>query len=461
MKRALPAILMVSVLLPAGAAHADAQTAEAIASIAAKTENALVAVSGKMITESGDVPVTGLGVCIDASGVFLSSAFNTRMETDTLKEFYVALPGAENKPVPTEVLGIDPETGLGFLRALEDHDWQAVTFVRTADLSIGQPVISAGLFNAPGRPRVYGVGYVSSVLRTPQKVVYVSGGSLTIPGSPVFTADGMAVGIVAGQPPLRYEISTGRISNIVALSAKEQTHFFTAIDEFAHVLEQVPTPGRQRQLPWIGVLEFAPVTELVARTNKLDRPAVKLEQIVPDGPAERAGLNNGDIIVELNGKGLTGLATPELTAEQFLRELMRLRVGQTVTLTVHTMQRQRQVNVELEAMPSRPRDAERYANRELGFIVREKVKLDDFLSPATSGVPGLIVVVVADDSPADNAGLQAGDLLTNIGGQKVRTVAAFQELIETSLSERPGQPITIAKQVGDDSKVVPIYPPTE
>lgn len=461
MKRTLWTLLAISAVTAAAAPATAQSTEEFISDVAARTRNALVTVSGTVETEDGSVPISGLGVCIEPSGIFVSTAFSTRMQMDTLKDFVLNLTGDPRGPVPAEMLGVDPETGLGFLQATEDRDWQAVSFAREADVSPGQPVVSAGLFNAPGQPRCFGVAYVSSVLRMPEKLVYVTGGTLTLPGSPVFTRDGVAVGIIGTQLPLRYRVEAGQTRNIVAFRGQEQTQFFTAIDEFAHVLENIPTPDEPRQLPWIGVLEFSPVPDHVARINQLDKTAVQLQQVVPDQPAHEAGLREGDIIVALNGEPVEAMPTADLTAEQFLRRLMRLRVGQTATLTIHSTRGERQVRVPVEPMPSRPQDAERYVSRPLGLVVREKARMDDFITPATRGVSGLMVVLVADNGPADQAGLQGGDLLTAVNGRSVDTVDAFRQAVEQAVEDSPGQAVTVNKYAGGESQVVPIYPQTQ
>ncbi|MGC9455484.1 MAG: PDZ domain-containing protein [Phycisphaerae bacterium] len=461
MRRPTLTIVAFCVMAAASGASAQSHAGESIARIAELTENALVVVSGRAETADGDTSFSGIGICVDDSGVFVSTAFDARMDPGTLKEFRLLLPDSQGQWVPAELMGIDPETGLGFVRALEDRGWEAIDFVEKAELSPGDQVISAGLFNAPGSPRCFGVAHVSSVMRVPEKMVYVTGGSLTLPGSPVFTADGRAVGIVSAQVPMRYEISTGQSSTVVALSGREQTQFFTAIDEFAHIIADPPQRGRGRRMPWIGILEFAPVPEHVARINRLDAPAVRIERVVQDKPADAAGLHEGDIIVAMNGEPVEELPTPELTAQQFFRRTMRLRVGDSVTLTVHTPQGRRDVSVEVEPMPSRPQDAARYANREVGLIVREKVEFDEYRNPALSGVSGLIVEVVAEDSPAARAGLEVGDLLTEIDGINLRSVWDFQQIVEQAMAGGAGGSLTVSKRQGQGSVDVTIYLPRQ
>lgn len=460
MKRYISIATACCVLASAGLAHAQTGTDSAIAGIAEMTESSLVVVSGRSETAEGSTPFSGLGICIDNSGVFVSTAFDERMDVGSLKEFRLLIPGTDGEWVPADLMGIDPETGLGFVRALEKRDWQAVKFADRADLNPGEQVISVGLFNAPGSPRCFGVAYVSSVLRLPNKVVYVTGGSLTLPGSPVFTSDGRAVGIVSGQIPLRYEVNTGQTSTMITLTGREHTQFFSAIDEFAHVISNPPQRNRPRRLGWIGVLEFAPVPEHVARLNQLEQPAVRLEHVVPGKPAEAAGLTSGDIIVAINGEPLEELPSPELTAQQFFRRMLRFRVGQTVTLTVHTPQRRRDVTVTVEPMPSRPQDASRYANRDIGLIVREKVEFDDYRNPSISGASGLIVEVVAEGSPAHQAGLETGNLLTSIEDTDLRNIRDYQRIVEQALAEGK-RSITLTTRLGGEDRVVQIYLPRE
>jgi serine protease Do len=449
--------------------------------------------------ELGSQTVEGPAICIatEPSAIFTTLVLDRRLPPESLKDFLLRPALASDKTVKAELLGIDPETGIGFVRAAEPYKWGLVQFASKANLAPGQPVTSVGLMGPDtGYQPFVGMGYVSGVICVPQQLVYVTGGRLTSLGSPVFNAEGLAVGLVATQRFLAYEtfISNMRgnvglrggpdqsrfagfdavldsMSGSIGLRGQEETSYFLPVDEFAHVLVSIPaSPAQVRRLPWIGVLIFAPVPKEVVEIQKLDKPCVMADQVLPDQPAAKAGLQDRDIIVGINDQDIERLPTPELTAANFGNKLLRFPIGQPIKLTIHRMGETRTLEVTPAAMPSLPHEAKRYLNQSLGILVREKAVLDKFLDRSpTAAVPGLLTVLVRGDLPAGKAGLQQGDLIVNVNNQPVTTVAAFKQIVESSIAQDaqgrpaatqgaggPRKPISLVIRRGDQTQTLTI-----
>ena len=143
----------------------------------------------------------------------------------------------------------------------------------------------------------------------------MTGGRLTALGSPVFNADGRAIGLVSPQRFLSYQtVLNGRVTNI-SLSGQDETAFFMPVDEFAHVLLSIPaSPAQVRRLPWIGVLNFSGVAKEAADIMKLDSPGVMIEGVIPKGPAAKAGLADRDVVLAINGEKFPPVAMPDMAA---------------------------------------------------------------------------------------------------------------------------------------------------
>jgi serine protease Do len=175
----------------------------------------------------------------------------------------------------------------------------------------------------------------------------------------------------------------------------------------------------------------------------------------------KAGLANRDIIVEVDGKPMEKLATPELTVRNFVRKIMRMRSGEALKLKVLSGQKTKDVTVTLADMPTRPSEAKQYFNRALGLLVREKVMLDDFLEKSDSAkVPGLIVLGMVKASPAAVAGLNGGDVITNVNNQPVRTCDVFQQIVEKSLAASRTAPISFLVRRDEQAQVITVKPGT-
>jgi len=431
--------------------------------IAAKYANAVAVVQYTLAIETGDRIVSGEAICISSAnglGVFLTAALDPQMQTSQLKDFQLVCPGPEGKTIKAKLLGVDAWTGLGFVQSLEKHDWQVVQFSASSRLKLGQQVGSIGVLVAdPAHPVCVGTAYVGAMLRVPGDLVYVTGGRLTGACSPVFTSDGRAVGIVGQQLFLGYQTPTRQGMAGLQLRSGQEAAFFTPVEEFVHVLKSIPSDGQASRLAWIGVNKFEAVTPEVADALKLTQPAIKVDEVIPNEPAAKAGLGNRDIVVELNGQPIEKLATPQLTVQNFVRLLTRMPEGTKVALKVLTGAKPREVAITLGRMPKRPAEAERYFNRALGLLVREKVPLDEYLGKSeTARVPGLLVMGVVKDSPSADAGLRGDDLITNVNNQPVKTREVFAQIVEKSLAANPKAAINFLVRRGPDAQVIVVKP---
>ncbi len=460
MNRRIALGLAVLVALPLAAGAAD--TSKLLTDISSKASGSLAIVRYTVDMETGSRTVTGQGICISMAGqkgVFLTTALDPRIRVEYLKDFQLITPGVNGKTLKAKLMGIDPWTGLGFVQAAEDHAWQVVQFSRSSKVSLGSLVGSVGLMMGNAAHPVYvGAGHVSAVLRVPGELIYVNG-RLTGACSPVFASDGRAIGIVGRQLFLGYQTPTKRGMMPLRLRGREEAAFFTPVEEFVHILENIPSGGTVTRLPWLGVNKFEAVGDDLSDILKLDKPAVKIDEVIPNQPAAKAGLNDRDIIIALGGKELEKLATPELTVRNFVRTIMRMQAGQKINLTVLSGRETKDVTVTLADMPTRPSEAKRYFNKALGLLVREKVMLDEFLDKSESAkVPGLIVLGMVKGSAAATSGLQNGDVITNANNQPVKSISTFQQIVEKSLAASRTAPINFLVRRDEQAQVITVRP---
>ena len=190
------------------------------------------------------------------------------------------------------------------------------------------------------------------------------------------------------------------------------------------------------------------VTEARAKELKLGgtRGAI-VTSVVPDSPAERAGLRVDDVVVSVNGKevasgdDLTELIRGHAEGQQVTLEVMR--DGRRERLTATLAKRPEwswpgvwrvdpdQFNFELDKLPEHFRHFElpEGLSGEGLFVFGGRARLGVTLLPLTDqlrehfGVEagkGALVSGVSKNSPAERAGLRAGDVLLSVDGQEVR-----------------------------------------
>jgi serine protease Do len=156
-------------------------------------------------------------------------------------------------------------------------------------------------------------------------------------------------------------------------------------------------------------------------------------QVFPDSPADEAGLQSGDIVVELNGVKVEGPADLQ-------NEVEKLAIGKPYEVVVLRDGERVRQSVTVRKMPgdysrsSRPDsassdDAQEYDK--LGLSVQDLTdELAEKLGFESRG--GVVVVSVETDSPAERAGLKAGDVLEKVGKTTVKSVEDFHKAVEAA-----------------------------
>nr|WP_298681930.1 Do family serine endopeptidase [uncultured Dongia sp.] len=179
--------------------------------------------------------------------------------------------------------------------------------------------------------------------------------------------------------------------------------------------------------PWIGAAGEA-VTVDIAKSLGLARPiGVVVQQLYAKGPAERAGLKPGDIILGVNGR--------EVEDPEGLRfRLATLPVGQTATLNVSRKGEPIDISVNLIAPPEDPAPHETLLD---GRQPLSGALIVD-LSPATgddlniNAWDGVAIAKIKRGSIADRVGFESGDIIVKVNDSKIAAVADLAALMETT-----------------------------
>jgi S1-C subfamily serine protease len=228
---------------------------------------------------------------------------------------------ADGRTVSGRVVGHDFESGLAVIRLAGPGPYPAAAVGRSAPLGSGQPVFVVGMTS---ERRVLGLAARVTAIRPfvayweymLERAVLVAPVHPAFGGAALVDPDGAVVGVVS----LRLE------SENLAIP----------IDLFPPVRDALIAQGRPARppRPWIGVRAVAM------------EGGVLIAGVSPAGPAQAAGLREGDVIVRLNGDRVADLG-------DFYRRLWRVPVGEGVELTVHRAGR-------LETIVVRPDDRHRF-----------------------------------------------------------------------------------------------------
>ena len=166
----------------------------------------------------------------------------------------------------------------------ETHVWTPLHF-QTTRPKIGEPVYSVGLLPKTSGYRSYFTSsVVSAELRDAIKQTLVAGGSLSSPGSPVFDAQGNAVGVVTYQMPT--SVFLDNVDERQAMITTLWTYkLFTPASEFILGINDPPTVGHPVPLAYTGIVDLSGLEQDIAEVfNLKDQTAVQVGGVLPRFP---------------------------------------------------------------------------------------------------------------------------------------------------------------------------------
>jgi Do/DeqQ family serine protease len=177
---------------------------------------------------------------------------------------------------------------------------------------------------------------------------------------------------------------------------------------------------------WIGV-QIQPIDETSAQAlNLKKRSGALVADVVADGPAEKAGVETGDVIIEFNEVEVNSVDhlrnTVSSSAPNKRYDLVVIRDGRKKIIKV-TLEELPGDEVLLSSNRSEP-------TNELGIQVSELTRSSRREYGIGSREEGVIVTSVKDGSVSANAGIQVGDLITRVGTKKCKTPQEFKRLLE-------------------------------
>jgi serine protease Do len=472
----LPALCVLGVLAAPWAtfAAADASAADSPASSADvgklydRVGKSLVAVQYVWESELGRRELVGAGVVVGDDGLIMTSVslFDLRIPDAQMKEFKILVPTQEHEPDEIDAVfqGRDERTNTAFVRpksADAAKNWTVLKF-EDAKVSVGDPILSIGLLPKSAAYKTYLTrGTAGANLRGEIPQVLVVGGNLAALGSPVFNADGQAIGLVNSQPEQMPFLNDPR-SAITNLT--NPPLFFVPSADILQSIKDPPKAGEVLKLPWLGVPSqaMAGLNKDVAESMGLkDQPAVELGDIIAGSPAAKAGLKAGNIVVKLNGKALERGDEPEELPGILARQVRRMKVGDEVTLSILTAKDEplKEVKVKLEERPKGSNLAERYYAEDLGFSVREMVFMDTYIRKLSADASGVVVALIKPNGSAFAAKLQGNDLITEMNGHPVKNLAEFKEAYEKVRKDKPRDALVLVVLREGNTQTIRIEPP--
>jgi serine protease Do len=354
------------------------------------------------------VPSLGTGFIISGEGYMVT---NNHVVEGVDRIDVIFNDGTQSR---AEIVGQDPTTDIALIRVKDRTGLQPLALGDSDEvwpgdwvIAIGNPfgldhTVTAGIVSATGRD--IGHGPYDNFIQTDAAIN--PGNS----GGPLLNLAGEVIGI-----------------NTAIVGGAATIGFAVPINMAKEILPQLQASGRVVR-GWLGVSVQAITPELGQAFGLAAREGALVSQVETGGPADRAGIQRGDVIVRLGDieigriRDLPRAVSRSRPGDSIEVEVVR--EGERATLDVTIGQRE-------EREPASPRSEGPGGVADLGMRVED-------LSPTQRGslgiteIHGVYVVEVDPDGPAAEAGLRHGDVLIELDREPIEDVADLNErLAET------------------------------
>jgi serine protease Do len=350
----------------------------------------------------------GSGVVIDRDGLILTNnhvvekADEIKVKLDTGKEY------------DAQVVGRDPKTDLALIRVKPDSSFPNPTSIGDSDamqvgdwvIAVGNPfglghTVTSGIVSAKGR--VIGAGPYDDFIQTDAAIN--PGNS----GGPLFNMKGEVIGI-----------------NTAIVAQGQGIGFAIPINVAKEIMPQLKEGKVIRG--WLGVMIQDVTPELAKSFNLEKAKGVLVADVVQGGPAEKSGLQQGDIVTGLNGKQIEN-------AQMLSRSVAALPPDSQASLTIIRDGKEQQIKVAIGTMPEdaglsgkEPAQKESAWGIEVQNITPEMAQRFGW----DANERGVVITSVDPASPAGRSKLAEGDLIKEVNRQKIGNLRDYKQALSKS-----------------------------
>src|SRR5881296_1987718 len=348
-----------------------------------------------------DARATGSGVLVDPKGYILTN----NHVIENAQDITVRL--SDGRKFTAKLVGRDPKTDLAVLKVEAPSPLPAAELGDSDHLRVGQWAIAIG--NPFGLDRTVTVGIISATARNRVGVAtyenFIQTDASINPGNsggPLLNLDGKVIGI-----------------NTAIVAAGQGIGFSIPINQAKEVMRQLIASGRVVR-GWLGIA-IQDVTDELAGTFGV-KEGVLVAEVMKGGPAEAAGVRQGDVIVELNGAPIKEV--PELQ-----RRVAAVAPGQPVRLKVIRERKPVALSVTVTEMPAEEPVLAGAPDEESWGLGVEPLSGEAAAQLGLTIAGGLLVTDVVTGGPADRAGLRRGDVIVEVGKKPVADPAALFRML--------------------------------
>lgn len=352
----------------------------------------------------------GSGVIISPDGYILTNNHVVEKSTD----IKVMLP--DKRQFNGKVIGTDPKTDVAVVK-IDTTGLPTIPLGDSSKLQVGDYAFAIG--NPFGVGETATMGIISATGRAGLSIEdyedFIQTDAAINPGNSggaLLNARGELIGVNTA-------ILSGGGGN-------QGIGFAIPINMAKYVMDEILKHGKVvRGYIGVGIQEVTP--ELARVFHVTPEQGALVSSIDPSSPGGKAGLQRGDVILELNGQPVTG-------SNDLRLKVATMTPGTTVHLKVNRNGETRDVTLQLGEAPTGKAGSNSQEGAAQDSPMRG-VQVDELSNDIRQqlgikeNVKGVVVTNVSDDSPAADAGLQRGDVIEQVNRQPVNSVSDYQRLI--------------------------------
>jgi serine protease Do len=314
---------------------------------------------------------------------------------------------ANGKEYDGKIVGRDPKTDLALIKIEASSDLQPLNLGNSDDLKVGswvvavgspfglEQTVTAGIVSAKGR--VIGSGPYDNFIQTDASIN--PGNS----GGPLINMKGEVVGI-----------------NTAIIASGQGIGFAIPINMAKEIAPQLQEKGHVTR-GWLGV-SIQEVTPALAKSFDLkEKKGALVAQVISGSPAEKAGIERGDIIVEFDGKEVTD-------SKDLPRIVASTPVGKAVTIKLIRNGKVLDRQMKVGEMEEKVEVAKAPSHKSLGITV-QNLTPEIARGLGLKNYTGVVVTRVEPGSPAADAGIQTGDVVQEVNRKAVKNVEDFVQKV--------------------------------
>ena len=377
----------------------------------------------------------GSGVIIDAKKGYILTNNHVVDEMDGIKVKLI-----DKREYDATIIGKDPKTDIAVLQ-IDAENLKEIKLGNSDNVRVGEWVMAVGSPFSENLSHTVTTGIVSAlgrsnIMNSQSYEDFIQTDAAINPGNSggaLLNMDGELVGINTAIATGGYERSNRGVG--FAIPSNMADRIMTDLIAKGYVTRA-----------WLGVYiqeldnETAEALEMDTRNGAL------ITDVVEDSPAENAGIQEGDVIVEFNGKSISDPSNLKnvvsLTAPESSNKVKIIRNGSP-----------KSINVVLKELPDSPTklSVKNIENKDIFGLKLKKVSktLKEKYNIEDSG-EFLVVVAIDQNGEGYDKGIREGDMIKNVGTKRVKSVNEFKRLVEKS--KKKGTVLILVKKPNGGSR---------